>query len=81
MLWCQCIIQLIEYSDKYSKRSASLWQYDRDQLVLDNNGNIVNFPGNSASFMFKVKTTWKLPAASKRKDVKKAVPLKYLNNF
>ena len=39
---------LIEYSDKYSKRSASLWQYDRDQLVLDNNGNIVNFPGNSA---------------------------------
>ena len=81
MLWCQCIINLIEYSDKYSKRSASLWQYYRDQLILDNNDNIVNFPGNSASFMFKIKITCKLPAASKTKDVNIAVPLKYLNNF
>ena len=46
---------LIEYSDNYSKTSGSLWQYYRDIPDLDNNDNIANIPGNSASFKFKVK--------------------------
>ena len=48
---------LIEYVDNHSKTSGSLWQYHRDEPALDNNSNIVNFPGNSASFKFKVKLT------------------------
>ena len=49
--------------------------------TLVNNGNIVNFPGNSASFKLKVKVTEKKPAAGNTKDAKIAVPLKYLGNF
>ena len=71
----------MEYSDNYSKTSESLWQYYRVELVLDNNGNIVNFPGNSASFKFKVKLTGKTPAPGNTKNVKIAVPLKYFSNF
>ena len=72
---------LIEYSDNYSKTSGGLWQYHRDEPALDNNGNIVNFPGNSASFNFKLKLTGKTPAVGNTKDVKITVPLKYLSNF
>ena len=61
---------LLEYSDNYSKTSESLSQYYRVELVLDNNGNIVNFPGDSASFKFKVKLIGKTPAAGNRKMLK-----------
>ena len=47
---------LTEHSDAYSQTSGSLWQYYRDELDLDNNGNI-NFPddsNNSASLKFKL---------------------------
>ena len=71
----------IEYSDNYSKTSGSLSQYHRDKPALDNRGNIVNFPGNSASFNFKLKLTGKTSAAGNTKDVKMTVPLKYLSNF
>ena len=51
---------LVEYSDAYPKASGNLWQYYRDQPVLDNNGNITDFlhdNNNSASFKFKQKIT------------------------
>ena len=35
---------LIEHSDAYSKISGSLWQYDRDEPALNNNGDITEFP-------------------------------------
>ena len=35
---------LIEYSDNYSKTSGSLWQYYRDEPLLNSNGNIPGFP-------------------------------------
>ena len=41
------------------KRLVSLRQYYRDEPALDSNGNIVNSPGNSASFKSKVKITGK----------------------
>ena len=50
---------LIEYSDKYSKISETLWQYYRDEPVF-NSDDIVDFPDdniNSASFKFKQKIT------------------------
>ena len=50
---------LIEYSERYSKTSGSLWQYCRDVPTVDNNGNMTNFNGANAtdSFSFKTKIT------------------------
>ena len=67
------IYNLIEYSDNYSKTSASLWQYYKD----DPNDNIAN----SESFKFKGKITGKTPNNGNTKDVEMIVPLKYLCNF
>ena len=50
------VYNLIEYSDTYSKTSGSLWQYQRDELALDNNDCTVDFPlDNSNSIPFKCK--------------------------
>ena len=53
--------KLIEYSDNYSKKSGSLWQYCKDIPAVNNNGDIVNFNGASATDLFNLKTkiTWK----------------------
>ena len=64
---------LIEYSDYYLKTSGCLWQYYRD----DSNDNVTQ----SESFKYKTKITGKTPAARNTKDVKIAVPLKYLSDF
>ena len=40
---------LIEYSDNYSKTSGSLWQYCKDILAVNNNGDIVDFNGANAT--------------------------------
>ena len=41
---------LIEYSDNYSKRSGSLWQYYRDEpALIDAGAAAADFPSNSAS--------------------------------
>ena len=64
---------LIEYSDNYSKTSRTLWQYYRD----DPKDTITE----SESFRKRTKMTGKIPADGNTKDVKIAVPLKYLSNF
>ena len=73
---------LIEYSDNYSKRSGSLWQYCKEIPAINNNGAIVDFNGANAtdSFNFKTKIT------DQTNDdgiinVEIMVPLKYLSNF
>ena len=63
---------LIEYSDNYSKKSGSLWQYYRNEPDLTDAGPLDNFPGNSASFKYKQKIT---------KNVEIMVRLTYLINF
>ena len=65
--------KLIEYSDNYSKKSGSLWQYYRDEP----NDNLTD----SESFKSKMKITRKTPAAGNEKDVEIMAPLKYLNNL
>ena len=60
---------LIEYSDNYSKTSATLWQYYKN----DPNDNITE----SESFKFKVKITGKTLDDVSTKDVEIIVPLKY----
>ena len=64
---------LTEYSDNYSKKSESLWQYYKD----DPNNNLEN----SESFTFKMKITGNTPNDGNTKDVEIMVPLKYLSNF
>ena len=73
---------LIEYSNKYSKTSGSLWQYHRDEPTLTNAGAIANFSAadNSALFNFNQKITG-VTVAVGAKNVKIMVPLKYLRNF
>ena len=45
---------LIEYSNNYSETFGSLWQYYRDEPVLNNSGSIIDAPNddNSDSFKF-----------------------------
>ena len=49
------IYNLIKYSDNYSKAPGSLWQYNRDEAALNDNGFIIDFGADneSASFNFK----------------------------
>ena len=79
---------LIEYSDNYSKTSGSLWQYCKDILAVNNDGNIVNFNGANAtdSFNFKTKITGQTADNNNgniagRVNVEIMLPLKYLSNF
>ena len=64
---------LIEYSNNYSKTSGSLWQY----YIDDPNDNIIQ----SESFRYTMKITGTPPADGNTKNVKIAVPIKYLSNF
>ena len=64
---------LIEYSDSSAETSGIFLQYYRD----DPNDNVTK----SKSFISKTKITGKTTANGNTKDVKVAVPLKYLSNF
>ena len=51
---------LMEYNEVYLKTSRSLWQYCRDELALNNNNNLIDFPANNnkyISFKFKQQIT------------------------
>ena len=68
---------LIEYSDKYSDTSESLWEFERDEiegkvdLTVDNN----HIPNNSSSFKYKSSLI------TNKNGVKIFLTLKYLSNF
>ena len=75
---------LIEYSDNYSDTSGSLWQFKRDKQNMKN-GNPVNVTtDDSSSFKYKssfIEESTAVGANRVFKNVKIAVPLKYLSNF
>ena len=73
---------LIEYSDNYSKKSGSLWEYCEEIPAVNNNGDITDFNGANAtdSFNFKTKITGQTNNNG-RIDVEIMGPLKYLSNF
>ena len=73
---------LIEYSDNYAKTTGSLWQYCKDILARNANGEIIVFDAKNTtdSFKFKVKITGQT-GNNGTKDVEIIVPLKYLSNF
>ena len=76
--------KLIEYSDNYLDTSESLWQFKSHGSPVNNDGApvIVNTT-NSSSFKYKSSFFKPLTADDNGvfKDVKIAVPLKYLSNF
>ena len=71
---------LIKYSDNYSKTSGNIWQYCKDILAVNNNGNLVDFNGANAtdSFNFKTKITGQTNGII---NIDIMVALKYLSNF
>ena len=78
------IYNLIEYSDNYSDTSGSLLQFKRDESPVTAAGHPDNVSvDNSASFKYKSTFLKPLTAADNGafKNVKLAVPLKYLSNF
>ena len=66
-----------EYSDSYLKKSGSLWQYCKDILAVNDNGDIVDFNEVNITdlFNFKEKITGET-GDDRTKDVKIMVPLK-----
>ena len=63
------------------KWSGSIWQYYRDEPILDDD-NIIDFPddkNNSILFKFKEKITGKTENDG-TKDMEIIIPLKYLSN-
>ena len=74
---------MIEYSDNYSDTSVSLWQFKTDEQNM-NNGNHANVTTDDSTF-FKYKSCFFKPLTADDngvfKNVKIAVPLKYLSNF
>ena len=76
---------LIKYSDNYSDTSGSLWQFKRDDAPVINDGNPDEVSTvNSTSFKYKSSFIGESTiVAGNRvfKDVKIAIPLKYLSNF
>ena len=74
---------LIEYSDNYSKSSGSLWQYCKDILAVNNDGNIAIFNEANAtdSFHSKAKITGQADNDVQIDNVEIMVPLQYLSNF
>ena len=71
---------LIKYSDNYSRTSGNIWQYCKDILAVNNNGNLVDFNGANAtdSFNFKTKITGQTNGII---NIDIMVALKYLSNF
>ena len=71
---------LIEYSNNYSDTSGCLWQFKRDKSPVSDTGNPNNISApNSTSF--KYKSSFIGDGNRIFKNVKIAVPLKYLSNF
>ena len=70
---------LIEYSDNYSKTSESLWKYCKDTPAVNNNVDIIDFNGGSATDSFNFKT--KITGQAEDDGIKEKVPLKHLCKF
>ena len=73
---------LLKYSKNYEKNSGSLFNYYRDEpkeYAIDDGNNTINISiRNSKSFDYKTKITGSLAAGELEKNVKIAIPLKYL---
>ena len=71
---------LIEHSDKYSKKSGILWQYCKDELVVIEIVDFTEANAITALFNFKVTLTCQSDTNG-TKNFEIMAPLKYLSNF
>ena len=69
---------LIEYSGNYSDSSENLWEFKRDDTVI--NTDVTN-NDNAPSFKYKARVISDSETNGTKNGVKIAVPLKYLSNF
>ena len=74
---------LIEYSDNYSDTSRSLWHFKRDEQNMNDGNPAIVTTADSSSFKYKLSffKTLENDDNGVFKNVKIAVPLKYLSNF
>ena len=77
---------LIEYSDNYSYSSGSLYQFKRDESLMNDDENPLNvYLDNSISFKYKASLLGKADSVAgldrSLNNAKIVVPLKYLPNF
>ena len=77
---------LIEHSDNYADSSGSLYQFKRDESLMNDAKNYLNVAlDNSTSFKYKASLLGKANDADGNdrplKNVKIVVPLKHLFNF
>ena len=77
---------LIEYSDNYNDLSESAYQFKRDESLMNNDRNPLNFALNdSSAFKYKAYLLAKATDADGNdrslKNTKMVVSLKYLSNF
>ena len=72
----------MDNSDNCSKTSGSVWQYDKDEPFINNNGVIIDVPDNLHNLSFKSKQKITSQTGNNEaEDVQIVVPLKYLINF
>ena len=69
---------LIEYSDNYSDSTGSLWGFKRDDVL--NNVDATN-DDNAPLFKYKAILITNTEADETKREIKIAVPLKYMSNF
>ena len=69
---------LIEYSDNYSDSTGSLWGFKRDDVL--NNVDATN-DDNAPLFKYKASLITNTEADETKREIKIAVPLKYMSNF
>ena len=77
---------LTEYSDNYADSSGSLYQFKRDESLMNDAGNLINAAlDNSTSFKYKTSLLGKATDADGNdrslKNTKIVVPLRYLSSF
>ena len=74
---------LIEYTENYSQTCGCLQQYYRDQPVLNDDGNVIDFPvNNDTNLSIKYKKNINCKTENDGpKNTEIWVPLKCLSNF
>ena len=74
---------MIEYSNNYSKKSGSFWQYCKELPSGNDAGSIIDFNNinTTDSFKFQTKITDQTNNDGRIDGVEIMVALKYLSNF
>ena len=71
----------IEFCDNYADTSGTLWQFKRDEQIMNDDRNPVDVTAGSTSFRYKSRLLGKPAANGILRNVRIIVPLGYLGNF